>query len=66
MSAVKQARGVLGLVGLAFGALGAVRELRAAKGKKDGLAVANAAFNVAAVLTGAALAIRSMREDGDA
>jgi hypothetical protein len=66
MSALKQVRGVLGLVGLAFGALGAVRELRAAKGKKDRLALANAGFNFAAVLTGGALLIRSMRKDGDA
>jgi hypothetical protein len=64
MSGMKRARGVLGLVGLVFGALGAIRELREAKGKQDRLLLVNAAVNAAAVLTGAALVIRSMREDG--
>ena len=64
MSGMKRARGIVGLVGLVFGALGAVRELREAKGKQDKLLLINAAVNGAAVLTGAALMIRAMREDG--
>jgi hypothetical protein len=56
----------VGLVGLGFGALGAVRELKAAKGKRDALALLNAVFNFAAMLTGGALVIRSLRKDGDA
>jgi hypothetical protein len=65
MSKVKNVRGVVGLVALGFGALGAVRELRTARGKRDRLAVLNAIVNVASVLTGAALAVRSLRKDGD-
>ncbi|HVV20201.1 MAG TPA: hypothetical protein VHF06_12250 [Pseudonocardiaceae bacterium] len=65
MSGMKQVRGVVGLVGLAFGAWGAVKELRAARGKGDTLALVNAVLNVLAVVTGGALAIRGMREDKD-
>jgi hypothetical protein len=61
VSAMKQARNAIGLAGLAFGALGAVRELRDAKGKQDRLALVNAVINVLAVITGAALVIRSMK-----
>ena len=64
-SSKKKVRGVLGLVGLVFGALGAVRELKTARGNRDNLAVVNAVLNCAAVLSGAALAIRSLRKDGD-
>lgn len=66
MSAVKRARGVAGLVGLAFGAIGAVREIREARGKKDMLALANAVVNILAVVTGAALLVRSLRRGDDA
>jgi hypothetical protein len=63
---MKRARDVMGLVGLAFGAVGAVRELKEAKGKRDRLKLLNAAFNFAAVLTGGALVFRSLRsKDGD-
>jgi hypothetical protein len=61
MSSAKKARGIVGLVGLGFGAVGAVRELKSAKGKQDRLAFANAIVNVLAVITGAALAIRGLR-----
>ncbi|HEX4723006.1 MAG TPA: hypothetical protein VH333_10860 [Pseudonocardiaceae bacterium] len=64
-SSKKKVRGVLGLVGLVFGALGAVRELKAASGNRDSLALVNAVLNFAAVLTGAALAVRALRKDGD-
>jgi hypothetical protein len=66
MSAMKQARGVFGLIGLALGAVGAVRELREAKGKQDRLALVNAVVNALAVVTGGALLFRSMRRGGDA
>jgi uncharacterized membrane protein len=66
VSAVKQVRGVAGLVGLAFGAVGAVREMREAKGKKDALALTNAVVNILAVITGAALLVRSLRRGDDA
>ncbi|HEX3783043.1 MAG TPA: hypothetical protein VHX38_25535 [Pseudonocardiaceae bacterium] len=66
MSTIKKARGVAGLVGLAFGAAGAVKELREAKGKRDFLALANAIVNILAVLTGGALVIRGLRKGDDA
>ncbi|HEX5118110.1 MAG TPA: hypothetical protein VFW65_23240 [Pseudonocardiaceae bacterium] len=62
---MKRTRDVFGLLGLALGAVGAVRQLREARGKKDRLALANAVVNIAAVVTGGALAFRSMRKDGD-
>ena len=63
---MKRARDVMGLVGLAVGAVGAVRELKEANGKRDRLKLLNAAFNFAAVLTGGALVFRSLRsKDGD-
>ncbi|HKN98081.1 MAG TPA: hypothetical protein VJX10_13250 [Pseudonocardiaceae bacterium] len=62
---MKRTRDVFGLLGLAFGAVGAIRQLREARGKKDRLALANAVVNVVAVITGGALAIRSMRKGGE-
>ena len=52
----------LGLVGLGFGAVGAVKELREAKGKRDYLALANAIVSIVGVITGGALAIRGLRK----
>jgi uncharacterized membrane protein len=66
MSSMKQVRAVAGLVGLGFGAVGAVKELREAKGKRDYLALANAIVNIIAVITGGALAIRGLRKGDDA
>jgi hypothetical protein len=65
MSTVKKVRSGIGLVSMALGAVGAVRELRSARGKQDNLALVNAILNIAAVVTGAALAIRTMRKDGE-
>jgi len=65
MSTVKRARGVFGLVGAVVGAAGAVSDLRAAKGKRDRLGLVNALANIAVVITGAALAVRSLRGKGD-
>ena len=66
MSSVKKVRAVAGLVGLGFGAMGAVKELREAKGKRDYLALANAIISILGVLTGGALVIRGLRkEEGD-
>jgi hypothetical protein len=63
---MKRVRDIVGLVGIVFGALGAVRELKTARGKRDGLAVVNAVVNFAAVVTGGALVVRGLRKDGDA
>jgi hypothetical protein len=65
MSTMKKVRGGLGLFGVVLGAVGAVRELRSAHGKRDNLALFNAILNFAAAVTGAALAIRAIRKDGD-
>ena len=46
MSAMKQGRKLIGLVGLVFGAVGAVREFRTAKDKNDRLALINAVVHV--------------------
>ena len=45
--------------------LGAVKELRKARGKRDYLALANAIVNIVAVFTGGALVIRGLREEED-
>ena len=66
MSSMKKVRAVAGLVGLGFGAMGAVKELREAKGKSDYLALANAIVNIIAVLTGGALLVRGLRKEDDA
>ena len=66
MSSVKKVRAVAGLVGLGFGAVGAVKELREARGKRDYLALANAIVNIVAVFTGGALVIRGLRKGDDA
>jgi hypothetical protein len=65
MSTMKKVRSGIGLVSMALGAVGAVRELQSARGKRDSLALVNAILNIAAVVTGAALAIRAMSKDGD-
>jgi hypothetical protein len=66
---VKNLRSVIGLVGLVFGAVGAVRELQKARGKQDRLAMIGAVCNIAAVVTGVALTVRGLRggddKDGD-
>ncbi|HEX3648550.1 MAG TPA: hypothetical protein VHV49_08980 [Pseudonocardiaceae bacterium] len=63
---MKRTRDVFGLLGLVFGAVGAMRQLREARGKKDRLALVHAMVNITAVVTGGALAVRSMRgKDGE-
>ena len=66
MSSMKKVRAVAGLVGLGFGAAGAVKELREAKGKRDYLALANAVISILGVLTGGALVVRGLRKGDDA
>jgi hypothetical protein len=62
---MKRTRDVFGLLGLAFGAIGAVRQLREARGKKDRLALLNAVVNITGVVTGGALAVRALRKGGE-
>ncbi len=65
MGRAKTVRRVVRLVGFGVGAFGAARELQTARGKRDNLALFNAILNFAAVLTGAALVIRSLRTDDE-
>ncbi|MFS8103202.1 hypothetical protein LFM09_39345 [Lentzea alba] len=60
---MKKARGFLGLFGAVMGAVGAVSGLKAAREKKDKLALANAVASIAVAITGAALAVRALRKD---
>jgi len=63
---LRKARGIFGLLGAAAAAASAFSTLRTARGDKDKLAVANAVANVAVAITGAALAVRGLRKDGNA
>ncbi|GAA3878895.1 hypothetical protein GCM10022243_49480 [Saccharothrix violaceirubra] len=63
---VKKARGLIGLAGSIFGAVNAFSSLRAARGDKDKLALANAVAGIVVAITGAALAVRGLRKGGKA
>ena len=65
MSSVKKARNVFGLVGSVVGAVGAVSDLRKARGDRDKLALTNALANILVVVTSAALALRELRKGAD-
>lgn len=60
---IKKARGLLGLAGAVAGAVGAFSGLKAAREKKDKLALANAIASIAVAITGAAMAVRALRKD---
>jgi hypothetical protein len=60
---IKKARGLLGLAGAVAGAVGAFSGFKAARAKKDKLALANAIASIAVAVTGAALAVRALRKD---
>ena len=62
---MKNVRAIAGLIGLVFGAVGAIRELQKARGKQDRLAIVAAVCNIAAVVTGAALTVRGLRGGDD-
>jgi hypothetical protein len=61
MSQKSKARGIIGLVGIAFGVVRAVADLRTARGKKDNLALLNAVTSILSAITGAALVVRDLR-----
>jgi hypothetical protein len=65
MSQTKRLKAVVGLGGIVFGVVRSVSELRAARGKKDTLALLNALVNLLSAGTGAALVLRSLRKDGE-
>jgi threonine/homoserine efflux transporter RhtA len=58
-------RGVFGLIGSATAATSAVSGLRTAKEDKDKLALLNAIASIVVAVTGALLAVRSLRKDGE-
>ncbi|GAA0212473.1 MAG: hypothetical protein HOY78_47995 [Saccharothrix sp.] len=62
---MKKARGAFALLGAAGAATSAFSTLKAARGKNDKLALANAVASILVAITGAALAVRSMRKGGD-
>ena len=63
---IGKARTVLALVGAAGAATSAFSTLKSARGKKDKLALVNAAASILVAITGAALAARGLRKDGKA
>ena len=63
---MRKTRGIFGLVGAIAAAASAFSALRTARADKDKLTLANAVANIAVAITGAALAVRSMRKDGEA
>ncbi|MEJ2858187.1 MULTISPECIES: hypothetical protein [unclassified Saccharothrix] len=62
---MKKARGAFALLGAASAATSAFSTLKSARGKNDKLALANAVASILVAITGAALAVRSMRKDGE-
>ncbi|MGH3492729.1 MAG: hypothetical protein ACRDQ1_05775 [Sciscionella sp.] len=60
---MKNARVTLGLLGSAIAAYRAICQVRAARGSKDRLVLANAVANVAVVLTGGVIAARELAKD---
>ncbi|GDY31853.1 hypothetical protein [Gandjariella thermophila] len=61
MTSFAKLRLLFSLATSAFAAVNAVSDVREARREKDRLALANAVLNILAVITGAALAVRSVR-----
>ena len=64
MSSVKKVRGAFGIVGAVTAATSAITSLKTARADKDKLLLANAIASIAVAVTGALLAIRSLRKGG--
>ncbi|GAA4945391.1 MAG: hypothetical protein HOV66_08110 [Streptomycetaceae bacterium] len=56
---------IIGVGMQVFGAIGVMKQIKEAKGKHDKLELADALISAAAVVTGFALLIRSLREEQD-
>ncbi|WP_436773055.1 hypothetical protein [Yinghuangia sp. YIM S09857] len=54
---------IIGLGMQVFGAIGVMKQIKEAKGKHDKLEMTDAIISAAAVITGFALLIRSLREE---
>jgi hypothetical protein len=64
MSGVKKMKGAFGVVTSVSAATGAVTSFRKARTDKDRLLLANAVASIAVAITGALLAVRSLRKGG--
>ena len=64
MSGVKKMKGAFGVVSSVTAATGAVTSLKQARTDRDKLLLANAIASIAVAVTGALLAIRSLRKGG--
>jgi hypothetical protein len=62
---VKKMKGMFGFVGAVTAATSAVTSLRAARAEKDRLLLANAIASIGVAVTGALLAVRALKKDGD-
>jgi hypothetical protein len=65
MSSVKKVRGAFGIVGALTAATSAFSSLRSAKADKDKLLLANAIASILVAITGALIAVRSLRKGDD-
>jgi hypothetical protein len=54
---------IIGLDMQVFGAIGVIKQIKEAKGKHDKLEMTDAIISAAAVVTGFALLLRSLREE---
>ncbi|HEV8557803.1 MAG TPA: hypothetical protein VGR06_15580 [Actinophytocola sp.] len=64
MSKAKRVKGAFGVVSSVTAATGAVTSLKRARTDRDRLLLANAIASIAVAITGALLAIRSLRKGG--
>jgi hypothetical protein len=64
VSSRKKIKGAFGVVGSVTAATGAVTSLKQARTDRDKLLLANAIASIAVAVTGALLAIRSLRKGG--
>ena len=64
MSSVKKMKGAFGIVGSINAATSAVTSLKTARTDKDKLLLANAIASIAVAVTGALIAVRSLKKGG--
>ncbi|HEV2782152.1 MAG TPA: hypothetical protein VGX25_22395 [Actinophytocola sp.] len=62
---MRKMKGAFGVVGSVTGAVSAVTSLKRARADRDKLLLANAIASIAVAVTGALLAVRSLKKGGD-
>jgi hypothetical protein len=62
---VKKMKGAFGIVGSVTAATSAITSLKTARADKDKLLLANAIASIAVAITGALIAVRALKKDGD-